>query len=149
MAWVLGILAAVIAAAIGYRMGRRRVQVTASAVPMSADTEHIVDLLRRAHGAMVGVVLEADADPLVARDVGRSSAEQVERGTALARVALGDERRHRLDDPATAVAAAHDGMAVALVFAQPISASAATASWRTLVGCEPADHVFVAEPRRR
>jgi diguanylate cyclase (GGDEF)-like protein len=138
MSWLVGAVAVAISAVVGYRLGRRPVHSLVSTVPKSADAEHVLDLLRRAHRAAVAVALEERAEPLVARHFEGVTGEQVERGVALARVALADERRHRLDDPATAVAAAYHGIAVALVFVEPVSAGAAERAqadaWRLAAG---------------
>ncbi len=138
MSWFLVALAVAISAVVGYRLGRRPVRSKPSTILTSADAEHVLDLLRRAHRAAVAAVLEAGAEPLVSRHFEGVPDEQVERGVALARVALADERRHRLDDPATAVAAAHHGVAVALVFVAPVSAGAAERAqadaWRLAAG---------------
>jgi len=138
MSWYLVVLAAALAAAAGFRVGRRPAPGARRSGPLSADREHLLDLLRRAHGAAVAVLLEDRADPVVAADPQRATEDQVERGTALARVALVDDRRHRLDDPAVAVAAPQAGVAVAVVFpghvADADAERAQADAWRLAAG---------------
>jgi diguanylate cyclase (GGDEF)-like protein len=138
MSWLFIVLAVVLAAAAGYGLGKRPARAATGTTPLSADAEHVLDLLRRAHGAVVGVVLEDGAPPVVAADVQRATAEQTDRGIALARVALADDRRHRLDDPAVAVAAASTGVAVAVVFpgmvADAVAERAQADAWRLAAG---------------
>lgn len=137
MSWFLYGLALVLAAVAGYWFGRRPARSVPGIIPLTVDTEHVLDLLRRAHGAVVGVALDG-ALPLVTSDLQRATSEQRDRGLALARVALADERRHRFDDPAIAVAAGHRGVAVALVFPAAIADDAAERAqadaWRLAAG---------------
>jgi diguanylate cyclase (GGDEF)-like protein len=120
-------------------------------MPLSADTEHLLDLLRRAHGAVVGVVIEEGAELLVSTDLRRAAPEQTERGVALARVALADDRRHRLDDPTVAVAAPSGGVAVAIVFpghvAEAVAERAQADAWRLAAGI--AEQRALDDDRRR
>jgi diguanylate cyclase (GGDEF)-like protein len=138
MTWFLTVLALVLAAAAGYGLGRRPIRAASGSTPLSADAEPMLDLLRRAHGAVVGVVLEDGAEPVVAADVQRATSEQTDRGIALARVALADDRRHRLDDPGVAVAAASAGVAIAVVFpgmvADAVAERAQADAWRLAAG---------------
>jgi diguanylate cyclase (GGDEF)-like protein len=145
MFWFFMVLALVLAVVAGYGLGRRPIRAAPGTTPRSADAEHVLDLLRRAHGAVVGVVAEAGAQDLVAVDGQRATPEQTDRGTALARVALADDRRHRLDDPTVAVAAASAGVAVAIVFpglvADAVAERAQADAWRLAAG--------IAEQRAR
>ncbi|MDH4045609.1 MAG: GGDEF domain-containing protein [Gemmatimonadota bacterium] len=151
MLWFLIPLAVALAAVAGYWLGRRPARPADSTIPLTADTEHVLDLLRRAHGAVVGVVLDGGPQPLVVTDPRRASAEQTDRGLALARVALTDERRHRFDDPATAVAAGHRGIGVALAFPAAIADDAAERAqadaWRLAAGI--ADQMALNTERAR
>jgi diguanylate cyclase (GGDEF)-like protein len=146
--FVIFIVAVAIAGAVGFMIGRRPAGVPRARRLTSADDEHVLDLLRRAHGAVVSVALEEPSEPFVACDVEHGTTGQVERGTALARVALGDERRHRLEDAPVTVAAAYHGVAVALVFSHPISAGAVERAqadaWRLAAGI--ADRNAVGSP---
>lgn len=138
MTWLLIALAVAVAGVAGYRLGRRPAPAPAATTPLSADAEHVLDLLRRAHGAVVGVVLEEPAEFVVAVDRQRASQDQTARGMALARVALADDRRHRLDDSEVAVAAASRGVAVAIVFpghvADADAERAQSDAWRLAAG---------------
>lgn len=151
MSWVLMAFVAAAAAAVGYRLGRRPPPAGSGGVPPSADAEHTLDLLRRAHGATVAVVIGERSDAVAAADPQRATAEQIERGRALARVALADDRRHRLDEPAVAVAAASGGIAVAVVFpghvADAEAERAQADAWRLAAGI--AERRSLEDGRRR
>jgi len=138
MSWFLIVLALALASAGGYHLGRGRRDMAAGARGVSADTEHMLDLLRRAHGALAAVALDEAGAVFAARDSREGSAEDVGRGRALARVALADGRRHHLDDPTSAIAASHAGIAVALVFAGPVlpdaTERAQADAWRLSAG---------------
>jgi diguanylate cyclase (GGDEF)-like protein len=151
MSWLLIALAVAAAAVAGYGLGRRPARPSTGTTPLSADAEHVLDLLRRAHGAVVGVVMEQGSSPLVTADVERATPRQTDRAMALARVALADDRRHRLDDPTVAVAAASAGVAVAIVFpglvADAVAERAQADAWRLAAGI--AEQRALDDQRRR
>ena len=151
MYWFLMVLAVGVAAVVGYRLGRQPSRAPTQTTPLSADAEHVLDLLRRAHGAVVGVIIEEGTESLVTADPHRAPAEQTDRAIALARVALADDRRHRLDDPAVAVAAASAGVAVAIVFpglvADAVAERAQADAWRLAAGI--AEQRALDDHRRR
>lgn len=138
MLWVLTVLVAGAAGWVGYLLGRGGRHAHPSTAGMPADTEHVLDLLRRAHGAVAAVALAESGDLHAARDPRGGTAKDVGRGRALARVALADGRRHHLMEPIPIVAAAHHGVAVALVFGDAIAADAAERAqadaWRLSAG---------------
>jgi len=138
MWWGLIILAAGATGWLGYLLGRGARHVPSSTAGMPADTEHVLDLLRRAHGAVAAVALAESGDLHAARDPRGGTAEDVGRGRALARVALADGRRHHLMEPIPIVAASHHGFAVALVFGDAITAEAGERAqadaWRLCAG---------------
>jgi diguanylate cyclase (GGDEF)-like protein len=151
MSWLLIVLGLVLAAAGGYQLGRRRRPQRARDVLPSADLEHALDLLRRAHGALAATALDGAGDLATAGDPRRATREDVARGAALARVAVADRRRHHLGDPASAVAAAEGGVAVALVFAERLAPDAVERAqadaWRLAAGI--ADQRAIAVRRER
>jgi diguanylate cyclase (GGDEF)-like protein len=138
MSWLLIALGLALAAAGGYQLGRRGRAVRHSALPASTDLEHALDLLRRAHAALVATALDGAGEQAAARDPRAATRDDVGRGIALARVALNDLRRHHLDHPTSAVAAAEDGIAVALVFGERVGPDAIERAqadaWRLAAG---------------
>jgi hypothetical protein len=72
MSWFLIALLVAIAALAGYGLGRHPARASNGTTPLSADAEHVLDLLRRAHGAVVGVAVEERGPTLVAADVHRA-----------------------------------------------------------------------------
>jgi diguanylate cyclase (GGDEF)-like protein len=138
MLWLLTAVGLALAAALGYELGRRRAARPVRAFPPSADLEHTLDLLRRAHGALVATALDEFGEHAAAGDSGAATRDDVARGAALARVALTDLRRHHLDDPTSAVAAAEAGVAVSLVFKERVAPDAVERAqadaWRLAAG---------------
>ncbi len=136
---VLGAL--VVGGVIGW-LARRAVQsggwgqVPADWLP--ADPHHVLDLLRKAHGATFACLVRADGEtPLTAGSVSGAS-DLPERVAATARVALGDRRQHVIRDPHTIVAVGDGdlGLGLAWVGAGPAqdAVDAATADQRGLLG---------------
>lgn len=134
---VVFVVTIAVAAAAGYLVARRPREHAFDAGRVSADGEHVLDLLRRAYDAALVVALGVAPNPVIVCP-DRTSSKQRDRGIALARVALADGRRHRLDEPTTVAAAAHDRYAVAIVFSQPVPANIAERAqadaWRLAAG---------------
>src|SRR5579864_8144430 len=76
------------------RAGRSGVDVVA------VDFRHVLDLLRRVHGAVTACLIMEDETPAVSLGEPRPLPEVVERVVATARLAMGDGRYHLLQgDP--------------------------------------------------
>ncbi len=136
--WLL-IGAFVVGGAAGWlirRSTRQSARVPADCLP--ADPHHVLDLLRRAHGATLASLVRADgALPLVAGGPGPVS-DLAERLTATARVALGDRRQHVVREPHTIVAVGDGDLGVALAWVGTATGQetvdAALADQRALLG---------------
>lgn len=138
MSWLLTVLALAVGVTLGLALGRRRRPDRAGALPRSGDLEHTLDLLRRAHGALVATALDGTGEQVAARDPHLASRDDAARSSALARLALADLRRHHLDDPTSAVAASEEGVAVAIVFGEQVTPDAVERAqadaWRLAAG---------------
>jgi diguanylate cyclase (GGDEF)-like protein len=113
-----------------------RTRVPVDCLP--ADPHHVLDLLRRAHGAGWACLVRADgAQPLVAGGPA-GDGDVLERLAAAARVALGDRRQHILRDAHTIAAVGDGDLGLALGWPGPDTAeealSAALADQRALLG---------------
>ncbi|MBI2072588.1 MAG: GGDEF domain-containing protein [Gemmatimonadetes bacterium] len=102
-----------------------------------ADPQHVLDLLRRAHGAAFACLVQADGEPVLTAGALTGVGDLAERVTATARVALGDRRQHVLRDPHTIVAVGDGDHGVALAWKgtalAPDAADAALADQRALL----------------
>lgn len=104
MGWLLPILFALGGAAGWLARWRLEGRRGAAAPDAPAEPQHVLDLLRRAHGAAFACLVQADGEsPLTAGAV-TGAGDLSERATATARVALGDRRQHVIRDPHTIVA---------------------------------------------
>jgi diguanylate cyclase (GGDEF)-like protein len=135
----LPFLALIVGGAIGWLVARGaapQAQGPQDCVP--ADPHHVLDLLRRAHGASFACLVRPDgSEALHAGSTGGAS-DLAERCAATARVALGDRRQHVIRDAHT-IAAVGDGdlgMALAWIGGAPAQEAldAALADQRTLMG---------------
>jgi diguanylate cyclase (GGDEF)-like protein len=123
--WSLAV-ALVAAGALGFAAGRRvRSGVTPVPQPLPADHEHLLDLLRRAHRAIVAVLLRDDGTIVTSAHPRGVPAATRDRGVATARLALANDGPERLTDAPATVARAQEGVAVALVFDGEIGQEAA------------------------
>lgn len=106
--------------------------------PLPADHEHLLDLLRRAHRAIVAIRLHADGTILASKHPRGVPAPVSDRGLAAARLALANRYPQQLTDAPATVAATHEGIAVALVFDGEIGEDTAERAladaWRLAAG---------------
>jgi diguanylate cyclase (GGDEF)-like protein len=135
----LPFLALIVGAAIGFLVARaatRHAQVPRDCLP--ADPHHVLDLLRRAHGATFACLVRPDTGEALNAGSTAGADDLAERSAAAARVALGDRRRHVIRDGHT-IAAVGDGdlgLALAWIGAAPAQETldAALADQRSLLG---------------
>ncbi|HEX9727081.1 MAG TPA: GGDEF domain-containing protein [Gemmatimonadales bacterium] len=126
MTWFLIGGVALAAGVVGYLVGRHVHANAESAVGyLPAERSHLVDLVRRAHRALVATSVTLGDPPITAlhpRGVDRDIAERAE---ALARLALSDGRNHVINDSAPTLATADGDVAFAVVLSAgaPIEAS--------------------------
>lgn len=97
--WWIAVIAAAAGAALGaggfaWWSGRRLRRAGRDSLP--ADVPHVVDLLRRAHGALAAAMALPDGEPLVSTATPPPPESLLERAVAAARLALGDGRTHVL-----------------------------------------------------
>jgi hypothetical protein len=135
----LVVLVAILAGATGWLAGRRasRSDRGGDAV-LPTDHEHLLDLLRRAHRAIVAIQLDADGALLTSKHPRGVAAALSDRGLATARLALANGHPAQLTDAPATVAAVHEGTAVALVFDREIGEDTAERAladaWRLAAG---------------
>jgi diguanylate cyclase (GGDEF)-like protein len=131
-------LGLVLAGVAGWRLGRRRAPSGGDRGAVPTDHEHLLDLLRRAHRAVVALRLDSDGTVIASKHPRGIKASLVERGVATARLALANAREQRLREAPGTVAVTHEGLAVALVFDGPIGEDAAERvaedAWRLAAG---------------
>jgi diguanylate cyclase (GGDEF)-like protein len=132
-------LAFVVGGLVGWLAGKRRgPQGGAAAESVPADPHQVLDLLRRAHGAAVGCLVQAGVDASLTVDDAGAAGDLAERAVAVARVALGDRQQHLITDPHTIVAVGDGEFGMALAWAGSGVASekvdAAHADQRRLLG---------------
>lgn len=116
MVWLLPVLF-VLGGVTGW-LARRRVQDHARTAPQSlpAEPHHMLDLLRRAHGAAFACLVRAGGEPALTVGGLAGTGDLAERVTAAARVALGDRRQHVIREPHTIVAVGDGDLGVALAW---------------------------------
>ncbi len=86
---------------------------------LPADPHHVLDLLRRAHGAALGCLVRADESPPLIAGSPDGTTDLAERVAATARVALGDRRQHVMREPHTIVAVGDGDLGLALAWLDP------------------------------
>ena len=136
--WLLPVLFA-LGGVVGWLAARRRGQGSgAVASPgLPVDPHHVLDLLRRAHGAAFACLVRGDGEPPLTAGGLTGAGDLSERVTATARVALGDRRQHVIRDPHTIVAVGDGDHGVALAWigtaVAPDATDAALADQRALL----------------
>ncbi len=101
----------------GVSMWRRRGSegvVGSDALP--ADASHVIDLLRRVHGAVAACIVMPDADPVWSTSDPPPPTPVLDRAVVAAMRALGDGRDHVLSGDETIIAAGDGRMAGAVLF---------------------------------
>lgn len=97
----------------------------------------MLDLLRRAHGAVLACLVRADGEPALTAGGLSEAGDLSERVTAAARVALADRRQHVIREPHTIVAVGDGDFGVAVGWmgteVGPEAADAALADQRALL----------------
>lgn len=124
MAWITLIIGLLLGAVIGVGaaggLRRRRRTSGSRRVPTPlASVEHVLDLIRRAHHADAVCLCACDAEPVVVSGSSPLEPEVAERAMSLAKLAMGDGRRHviRGDETVVAVGDRKRGAAVVLASA--------------------------------
>jgi diguanylate cyclase (GGDEF)-like protein len=135
--FLLGVIVGVALGAVGQAWWLRRRMRQAGPDLIPADAPHVVDLLRRAHGAIAACLVLPDADPLLATGETRPPAAVLDRAIATARLSLMDGREHvvREGNVIVAVGDGHHGGAVVLAFdaAGPADVHAVSADLRSFL----------------
>jgi diguanylate cyclase (GGDEF)-like protein len=88
----------------------------APALGVPADPQHVLDLLRRAHGAAFACLVRADGEAPLTAGALSGAGDLSERTTATARMALGDRRQHVIRDHHAIVAVGDGDHGVALAW---------------------------------
>lgn len=139
MIFWLPVLALVVGGVIGWLAARAA--APSDRVPrdcLPADPHHVLDLLRRAHGAVFACLARPDATETLNAGTAAGAKDLAERTAATARVALGDRRQHVIRDPHTIAAVGDGDLGVALAWTGAAPAQdvleAALADQRALLG---------------
>ena len=96
---------------------RRRVRGPES---LPADTQHLIELIRRAHGAQAACVVAPDGDPVWSKSVPPPPARLVERTVMLASLALAECREHIITEDGVIVAVGDGRLGGAVLFTSPV-----------------------------
>ncbi len=134
---ILVLIALVLGAALGAAvLTRRGTADTAGSIQQPSDTPHVVDLLRRAHGATAACLVASDTEPVWSLADPAPPRAVLECALGMARDSLGDAGQ-RIDCADLAILAVGDGqLGAALVFPDatmdPGSAETATGDLKRL-----------------
>lgn len=117
-------------------LSRRGKADSAGSAQQTCDTPHVVDLLRRAHGATAACLVASNTDPVWSLADPAPPSSVLERALEMAEVSLGDAGQHS-ESAELAILAVGDGqLGAALVFAgatvDPGTAETATADLKRL-----------------
>ena len=109
---------------------RARPRRAADRRALPTSTEHMLDLLRRLHGANAVCLVGRDADPVIATGVPATAPKSLDRAISLAQLAMGDGREHVTREGECVVAvgdgASIAGVGVAASPSEPSSSQAAS-----------------------
>lgn len=135
---LLGLVTA-LAGMAGWLIGRRTSRPERGpGAPLPTDHEHLLDLLRRAHRAIVAIQLHADGTSITSKHPRGVATAVSDRGVAAARLALANRYPQQLTEAPATVVATHEGIAVALVFDGEIGEDTAERAladaWRLAAG---------------
>ena len=124
MAWITLIIGLLLGGVIGVGVAgglrrRRRTSGSRRVQTPLASVKHVLDLIRRAHHADAVCLCACDVEPVVASGSSPLEPEVAERAMSLAKLAMGDGRRHiiRGDETIVAVGDRKRGAAVVLASA--------------------------------
>ena len=81
---------------------------------LPSSTEHVMDLLRRAHGAAAACLVGKETDPVIASAVPTAPLETFDRPISLARLAMADSREHVTRAPDTIIAVGDGSWGIAV-----------------------------------
>ena len=139
MIFWLPLLALLVGGVIGWLVARVAApQGRAAQDCLPADPHHVLDLLRRAHGAVFACLVRSDGAETLNAGNAAGANDLAERTAATARVALGDRRQHVIKDPHTIAAVGDGDLGIALAWTgaapAPETLEAALADQRALLG---------------
>ncbi len=120
MAWITLIIGLLLGAVSGVGAAgglRRRASRSRRVQTPLASVEHVLDLIRRAHSAEAVCLCACDEEPVVASGSSPSEPEVAERAMSLAKLAMGDGRRHVIHGDETIVAVGDHNRGAAVVLA--------------------------------
>ncbi len=148
IALIVGLLVGVVVGVglSGRPLLRRRSSKRRSPAPQAAPSsvQHIIDLLRRAHGARATCLVGRSTEPVVSGSAESTEPQVLERMVELAKLAMGDGREHVTRDEMTVVAVGDRklGAAVLLQESDPAADRVAeiTAELRRVLGEFRVDH---------
>ncbi len=146
IALIVGLLVGVVVGVglSGRPLLRRRFSKPRSPQAVPSSVQHIVDLLRRAHGARATCLVGRSTEPVVSSGTESTEPQILEQMMGLAKLAMGDGREHVTRDEITVVAVGDRkmGAAVLLQESDPAADRVAeiTAELRRVLGEFRVDH---------
>ncbi len=149
--WIALIVGLLVGVVVGVGLSGRPLQRRRSGKPRSpqatpSSVQHIIDLLRRAHGARATCLVGRSTEPVVSTSTESTEPQALEQMMGLAKLAMGDGREHVTRDEITVVAVGDRklGAAVLLQESDPPVARVAeiTAELRRVLGEFQVDHAL-------
>ncbi len=114
-----GVAGGMVLGAVGFAVVRYRRLVTSEAESLPANVHHVVDLLRRVHGASAACVVVQNTEPVWSRAFPPPAAAMLERAKIYATLALGDGREHIGKEQNLVVALGDGRVGCAVLFGGP------------------------------
>ncbi len=106
--------------AAGFAWVRQRRRPFGGLESLPADIQHLVELIRRAHGAQAACVVAQDGDPVWSRSNPPPPPRLVERTVMLASLALAECREHIITEDGVIVAFGDGRLGGAVLFTDPV-----------------------------
>ncbi len=114
-----GVAGGMVLGAVGFAVVRSRRLVTKDVGSLPANVHHVVDLLRRVHGAAAACVVVQNAEPVWSQGFPRPPSSTLERAQIYATLALGDGRQHIGREQHVVVALGDGRVGCAVLFGGP------------------------------
>jgi diguanylate cyclase (GGDEF)-like protein len=123
-----GIAGGMVLAVMGVPHLRKRLGSGRDLGTLPADIRHVLDLIRRAHGAHAACVMEQDDDPVWSKSTPAPPPRLIERTVMLASLALAERREHVVKEDNVIVAYGDGRLGGAVLFANPVDPDAVRAA---------------------
>jgi diguanylate cyclase (GGDEF)-like protein len=123
-----GIAGGMVLAVMGIPHLRKRLRSGRDLATLPADMRHVLDLIRRAHGAHAACVMEQDDDPVWSKSTPAPPPRLIERTVMLASLALAERREHVVKEDGVIVAYGDGRLGGAVLFAYSVDGEAVRAA---------------------